>query len=109
MHSLFSTHGLRPAATRDYLLITVKNDGIGGGFVHDGKPLRGPVGEIGHYPVDTRAVLDNDMTLIKHGDVGPALHCSCGHFGCLEAYGTPNAVRRALGQNFNGATIQRLA
>lgn len=92
----------------NYLFITVKNDGIGCGIVYNGKPLRGPVGEIGHYPVDTRAVLDSDAGINELPTPGHSLTCSCGHIGCLEAYGTPNAIRRSLDWRFDDATIDAL-
>lgn len=52
--------------------------GIGGGFVHDGRVLRGRdslAGEIGHIPVSDSGVL-----------------CSCGARGCLETFCSGTAI-----------------
>ncbi len=66
--------------------------GIGGGLVHQGKLIEGRhglAGEIGHMRIE----------------MSRPRPCSCGHFGCLEAYaGATSVLKRAyeaLAEDFN--------
>jgi glucokinase len=68
--------------TRSLLGVTL-GTGIGGGFIENGRLLRGASGsacEIGHMTIDFAGRL-----------------CGCGNHGCLEAYASgPNIAARAL-------------
>ena len=60
------------------VLVAVEPSGIGAGIVQQGRPFagaRGSAGELGHVTVE------------RHG-----LACPCGKRGCLEVYGSENAI-----------------
>ena len=66
--------------TRSMFYVTLST-GIGGGFVTEGKVLRGKdtlAGEVGHLPM---------------ADSGP--RCDCGARGCLETFSSGSAIGRA--------------
>lgn len=66
----------------DSLVGVTLGTGIGGGFILDGKVVRGAsgvAGEIGHMTIDFTG-----------------RRCACGNYGCLEAYASgPNIAARA--------------
>ncbi|OZM78864.1 ROK family transcriptional regulator [Pseudonocardia sp. MH-G8] len=75
---------------RNVLYLKIAN-GIGAGFLIDGRIFRGAVGaagEIGHIAVD---------------DSGPA--CRCGNRGCLEVYTAVPAVLQALRPMYGDLTL----
>ncbi len=64
-----------------HMLCITLGTGVGGGLILDGRVYDGPghyAGEVGH------------MTYIPEG-----MACSCGKRGCLEAYASATAIRRA--------------
>jgi predicted NBD/HSP70 family sugar kinase len=67
---------------KDFIVVIVREDGIGGALYVDGRRLaghRGAAGELGHFKVAEAA----------------QLKCRCGAKGCLESFAAP---RRVLGR-----------
>jgi glucokinase len=87
----------RGAASLFYITVST---GIGGGWVVDGRILRGAdsmAGEIGHLAIDPS---------------GPT--CVCGKRGCVEAIGSGTSIGRAMeslrpGQGWTGAQVNEAA
>jgi predicted NBD/HSP70 family sugar kinase len=78
----------------DFILITVLDDGVGGGVIIDGRLRRGAngmAGEVGHIPAA--------LGYGKKADVGHGSEprkCRCGRSDCLEAYCSPSAILHIL-------------
>jgi glucokinase len=76
--------------TRDMMMLTL-GTGIGGGVVMDGRLRRGAfdnAGEIGH------------IIAVPNGRA-----CPCGQFGCLERYGSANAVAERLVEAYQAGNV----
>ncbi len=87
------SHGLAKHA-RDWMYLIVSN-GIGVGFVVDGRHISGHTnmsGELGHVTVD------------PHSPV----QCQCGKYGCLESIASTPAILRQYGE-LTGHTLSSLA
>jgi predicted NBD/HSP70 family sugar kinase len=80
-----STPAIRP---EDFVTVLITDQGIGGGFILDGKVYAGPsglAGELGH------------MRLYWGQD---ALECRCGRQGCVEAYAAPHGLLGRLNHTY---------
>jgi predicted NBD/HSP70 family sugar kinase len=87
---------------RDFAVVAVFDDGVGGALVIDGRLYRGAggaAGEIGHVTAEFPTSRDKEAV----GFNGP---CRCGSFGHVETLVTPDRIRQELGIDDIGAAAE---
>ena len=86
----------KPNSDRDFVMIAVYDDGVGGALVIDRRLYRGvggAAGEIGHFVIGS---VPNRGSAIHHPTFADPCSCSPTHWGHLETRATPNRIAAEL-------------